>query len=69
MLESRWLANCLMGLYPELSPGGGAMPGINPWGNMRGNTVYHFASVTKHLCRVYFSYRVRVVFIIRISAI
>ena len=40
MLESRWLANSLMGLYPELSPGGGAMPGINPWGYMRGNTVY-----------------------------
>ena len=39
MLESFWLANSLMGLYPELSPGGGAMPGINPWGNMRGNTV------------------------------
>ena len=40
LLESRWLANSLMGLYPELSPGGGAMPGINPWGNMRGNTVH-----------------------------
>ena len=39
ILESRWLANSPMGLYPELSPGGGAMPGINPWGYMRGNTV------------------------------
>ena len=39
MSELRWLANSPMGLYSELSPGGGAMPGINPWGNMRGNTV------------------------------
>ena len=29
-----------MGPCPELTPGGGAMPGINPWGYMRGNTVY-----------------------------